>query len=229
MTIERFIAQVKTESLARSNRFAVLFNPPAGVSPGTLNNILLFCDSVQIPGLNYSTVQNRTFGEFREVPYEKLFEAINMTFYVDASMNVKTLFDNWMNMIQHPGTRSFNYYKDYICDMAIEVQDVLNRTRYEVVLYECYPKTVAAIQLDNSSKELMKLTVTLQYKYWNATPIDVLDTEEEIPNIWYDEYNENFDNFQQNLNTAVAGYQSNILTANARTYAINQLPGLLRF
>lgn len=229
MTIERFIAQVKTESLARSNRFAVMFSPPSGISSSSLNNILLFCDSVQIPGINYSTVQNRSFGEFREVPYEKLFEAINMTFYVDASMHVKTLFDNWINMIQNPETRTFNYYKEYTSEMSIEVQDTINRTRYEIKLFECYPKTIAAIQLDNSSKELMKLSVTLQYKYWRAEPKEVLDTEEEIPDIWYDEYNENFDNFQQNLNTAVASFRPNTLTANARTYAINQLPGLLRF
>jgi len=89
MSIERFIAQVKTESLARSNRFAVLFNPPAGVSPATLDNVLLFCDSIQIPGVNYSTVQNRSYGEFREIPYERLYEAINLTFYVDASLHVK--------------------------------------------------------------------------------------------------------------------------------------------
>lgn len=229
MSIERFIAQLQTSSMARSNRFAVLFNPPAGISTSTLDNILLFCDSVQIPGVNYSTVQNRTFGEFREVPYEKLYEAITMTFYVDVSMHVKTLFDNWINMIQHPETRTFNYYKEYISDMSIEVQDVLDRTRYTIDLYECYPKTVAAIQLDNSNKELMKLTVTIQYKYWKATPKEVLNSEEEIPDVWYNEYNNNFESFQSNLNTAVAGRTQNTLTANAKTYAINRLPGLVRF
>jgi len=229
MSIERFIAQVKTESLARSNRFAVLFNPPAGVSPATLDNVLLFCDSIQIPGVNYSTVQNRSYGEFREIPYERLYEAINLTFYVDASLHVKTLFDNWVNVIQNPETRAFNYYNKYVCDMLIEVQDVLDRTRYEISLYECYPKTISAIQLDNSSKELMKLNVTMQYKYWTSTAIDVLDTEEQIPDVWYNEYTDNYDNFQRNLNTAAAGFASNTMTGNGMTYGISQLPGLVRF
>lgn len=229
MTIERFIAEVKTNSLARTNRFAVLFNPPSGVSPSDLDSILLFCDTVQIPGVNYSTVQNRTFGEFREVPYEKLFEAINMTFYVDVNMRVKTLFDNWVNVIQHPQTRAFNYYSEYISDMVIEVQDTLNNTRYEIELRECYPKTISAIQLDNAGKDLMKLNVTMQYKYWFATPKVVLESAEEIPDVWYDEYNDNFDNFQRNLNTVVAGYDDNIITGNGMTYGINELPGLVTF
>jgi hypothetical protein len=229
MTIERFIAEVKANSLARTNRFAVLFDPPAGVSSSDLNSILLFCDTIQLPGLNYSTVQNRTFGEFREVPYEKLFEAINMTFYVDCNMKVKTLFDNWVNVIQHPETRAFNYYSQYISDMTIEVQDTLDNTRYEVKLRECYPKTISAIQLDNANKDLMKLNVTMQYKFWLATPKAVLDDGEQIPDVWYDEYNDNFDNFQRNLNTVVAGLDDNIITGNGMTYGINELPGLVTF
>ena len=52
-------------------------------------------------------------GEFREVPYEKLYEPINMTFYVDNDMQVKKLFDEWMSLISDPSTRTYNYYNNY--------------------------------------------------------------------------------------------------------------------
>jgi hypothetical protein len=227
--INQFIAQVKSGSMARTNRFTILFTPPSGVSPANLQNILLFCDSVQLPGVNYSTVQNRTFGEFREVPYERLFDTINMSFYVDVDMKVKTLFDNWINVIQNPNTRTFNYYNSYISNMVIEVQDINDNTRYEVVLYECYPKNLGAVQLDNASKEPMKLPVTMQYKYWTAGPKTQLADGEKVPNNWFDKFNKNFTDFQTNLNSVVGDKVGNFITGSALTYGVSKLPGLLRF
>jgi hypothetical protein len=72
--INQFISHIKSGGLARTNRYAVMFTPPAGINPGNLQKILLFCDQIQLPGTNYSTTQNRMFGEFREVPYEKIYD-----------------------------------------------------------------------------------------------------------------------------------------------------------
>jgi hypothetical protein len=227
--LSKFIAQVKAGAMARTNRFAVLFSPPSGVSPANLQNILLFCDTIQLPAMNYSTVQNRTFGEFREVPYERLYDPINMTFYVDVDMKVKTLFDNWMNVVQNPSTRTFNYYRDYICDVQIEVQDLNDNTRYEVTLYECYPKNIGAIQMDQASKDPMKLSVTLQYKYWVAGPKTQLATGEKIPSTWFEKFTKNFDGFQRSLNSVVGDRVGNFITGSAMTYGVSKLPGLLRF
>ena len=114
-----------------------IFKWPAGVAPTALQNVLLFCDQVQLPGANYSTVQNRTFGEFREVPYEKLYDNITMSFFVDTNMEVKKLFDQWQNQISNPITRTYNYYNNYARNMVIEVQDINDNTRYSVCLWEC--------------------------------------------------------------------------------------------
>ena len=140
------------------------------MSQENLRKALLFCDQVQLPGMNYSTIQNRTFGEFRETPYEKLFDTVNMSFYVDKDFIVKSLFDRWMNSIQNPSTRKFEYYKNYTTDMTVDVQDTSDLTRYRLKLFECYPKTMGSVQLDYASKDVMKLSVTMQYKYWRATP-----------------------------------------------------------
>ena len=225
-----FIAQVKTGSIARNNRYTVMFGPPKElkVEQRLLENILLFCDQVQLPGLNFSTVQNRTFGEFREVPYEKLFDNISMSFYVDQSMQVKGLFDDWINTIQDQSTRTFGYYKDYITDMTIEVQDTQDRIRYQVTLWECYPKTIGSIQLDYANKDIMKMQVTMQYKYWTATSITVLESGEEIPQAYVDNYNQNFNSFQRDLNNVIGPRPSNFVTG-ARSSVISQLPALLRY
>lgn len=177
--LDKFIAEVKSQGLARSNRYVVKFTPPlAGLDSKVPQTLSLFCDQVQLPGMNFSTAQNRTYGEFREIPYEKLFDNLNMSFYVDKNMYVKRVFDNWMEAIQNPGTRTFNYYKNYTTGMDIEVHDLMDRITYVVSLWECYPKTIGAIQMDYASKDVMKMSVTMQYKYWTSQLISQNDNSE---------------------------------------------------
>jgi hypothetical protein len=228
--INQFISEVKTGALARSNRFGVEFSPPAGINPGNLRKILLFCDTVQLPGINYSTVQNRTFGEFREVPYEKLYEPINLTFYVDNDMQVKKLFDDWMSLISDPNTRTYSYYNTYIASkFVIEVQDINDKTRYQVELFEAYPKNVNAVSLDNASKDVMKLTVNMQYKYWVATPVTQLADDQKIPTSFIDKLTRNFTGFQETLNRTLGSTAGNFVTGSVLSYGVTKLPGLLKF
>lgn len=186
MKLSNFIASVKTNGLMFSNRFKVEFSlPPALVNSkssynytGDLRTVLMFCDSVTLPGLNISTQQARTYGEFREMPYERLYDNINLTFYIDNNMDSKALFDAWINSIQDPVTRQIRYYNEYITDMTIYVQDLQDKERYKIKLFECYPKSMSPISMDFGSKDMMKLQVSINYKYWlSGTAIkDVADT-----------------------------------------------------
>jgi hypothetical protein len=235
--LKDFISEIKKGSLARSNRFAIGFTPPktaqkpylAGSDPATLRKVILFCDQVQLPGVNFSTVQNRVFGEFRETPYEKLYDNINMSFYVDNDMKVKSLFDNWMNSIQDVTTRTFNYYDNYTTDMTIEVQDINDKTRYEVKLFECYPKNIGAIQMDYASKDVMKLSITMQYKYWTASPKVALPDGQVVSGNLIDKFTKDFSGFQQSLNNVIGANAGNFVTGAIGSYGVTKLPGLLRF
>jgi hypothetical protein len=226
--IKDFVAQVKSKGLARTNRFAVVFTPPAGVSSATLKNILLFCSNATLPGTNYATVQNRSFGEFREVPYEKLYDTCTLEFYVDTELQVKKLFDDWINVIQDPTTRTFNYYNDYISNMLIEVQDLNDKTRYQMILRECYPKSISSIQLDQGSKDVMKVQVQMMYKYYTTTPVDGLVGGETISTSMIDKLMGNFTGFQEKFNKTL-GEALNFTTGAVINYGVTRLPGLLRF
>jgi hypothetical protein len=227
--IQNFISEIKRGSLARSNRYAVIFTPPARVNPGAIRKVLLFCDQIQLPGVNYSTVQNRTFGEFRETPYEKLYDNLAMSFYVDNDMKVKALFDEWIGSIQDPKTRTFSYYNDYISQMNIEVQDLQNKTRYEMTLYECYPKNISSIQMDYSNKDFMKMQVTMQYKYWTATTKTPLADGQKIPTSFIDKFTKNFTGFQEQINGVIGERAGNFVTGALGSAVVTRLPGLLRF
>jgi len=227
--INQFISHIKSGGLARTNRYAVMFTPPAGINPGNLQKILLFCDQIQLPGTNYSTTQNRMFGEFREVPYEKIYDNITMSFYVDVDLKVKSLFDDWSNLISNPVTKTYNYYNTYISDMRIEVQDINDKTRYEVTLFECYPKTISSIQMDYAAKDVMKISIGMQYKNWIATPKSPLADGQKVPTNLLDRMTQNFSGFQETINNTLGTRAGNFLTGSALSYGVTKLPGLLKF
>jgi len=170
--INEFISQVKSKGLARSNRFAVRIPIPfADMEQADI--IRLFCDTAQLPGISIDSTPQRFWGEVRQLPYDRSFGEISLSFYMDTQMTPKKIFDQWMALIQDPSTRALNYYSSYVQDVTIEVLEMENDTIvYEVELRECYPKSISPIQLDASSKDVMKLNVSLAYKYY-VTKSDV--------------------------------------------------------
>lgn len=178
--LNNFISQVKHNGLARTNRYVVYFILP-WETDAALRDTLLFCDQVQIPGTNFNTSDMRTFGEIRKAPYERLYEDINMSFYVDKEMKNKVMFDYWLNQIQNPWTRNFNYYDDYVTDIVIEVQDLKDQSRYGIKLYEAFPKSIGAIQLDYAGKDIMKMSVNFAYKYYHIGSKEILEAPEVAP------------------------------------------------
>jgi hypothetical protein len=166
-----FIAEIKTKGIARTNRFTVDFTPPKAM-PETTKRMLLFCEKATLPGINYATTANRTYGETREVVYDRMYDPVTLTFHVDRKMSIKEIFDNWSQYIIDPSSRTVGWYNDYVTPMTIRIQDLEDNTTYLVQLWEAYPKTIGAISLDaGNNNDTMRLDVTFQYKYWYATPI----------------------------------------------------------
>lgn len=215
-TLNEFISQVASEGLMTTNRYSVEFSLPNSIKQFSgLKKVLLYCDSLVLPGINVSTTQAKTFGEFREMPYERTFEPIQMTFLVDNSMQVKMLFDTWINdSIQNMTTRKFNYYRDYIVAMKIHVYDKNEKERYVVKLNECYPKNMATIQMDNNAKgEPMRVIVSMNYKNWTSSTVDSTITNDpsnqyinnqEVPDTYYTNFNQyqaGFNSFENSRNS----------------------------
>jgi hypothetical protein len=179
-SINQFISNIKSNGLSRTNRYAVNFTLP-DLNSGIVRNALLLCESVNLPSLNYATSETRTFGEVTHMPYERQYGEVSMIFYVDKDMTVKGIFDTWMDSIQDPTTRTFNYYDEYAKDITIEVQDLENRKTYEVILHEAYPKNIGAIQLSSESRGIMKMQVNFVYKYYETDTPAELDSTNTMP------------------------------------------------
>lgn len=173
-----FVSEIKA-GVAKQTHFTVQLTLPESIAnlggiKENMNKIILFCDQAQLPGISFSSAQVRSYGEFKEVPYEKLYEPVNLSFYVDKDLQVKKLFDAWLALIQSPRTRDFNWPKNYLTNkIDIIVQDTQNNNRYKASLFNVYPKAVAPIQLDYSAKDVMKMQVTLSYQYSTSMQLGI--------------------------------------------------------
>lgn len=188
-SLNQFISEVK-RGVAKTNRFFVELTLPQdlmnmGEIRDNARKIALFCDQAQIPGVSFTTAPVRSFGESKEVPYEKLYEPIQLSFYVDNDFIVKKLFDSWMNLIQDGGTRTFRYPSSYLA-RSINIIVISNneKERYLVTLHNVYPKAVAPIQLDYASRDLMKINVTLSYQYSTMTALSPAAPEEKVQGLF---------------------------------------------
>lgn len=165
--IEKFISEVRTRGLARTNRYEVVIPFPNTDRDGS-RLASLFCETASLPGYNIATTPARVYGESREMPYERVFDPITLTFYVDSGMLVKEAFERWMSLVIDPDSRAIQYYDTYVRPITIYVDNVDDTSPYALTLHECYPKTMQSIQLQADGKEVMKLSVTIQYHYWTS-------------------------------------------------------------
>lgn len=225
-----FISEIKKDGLARQNKFSVVLGKPVGMGGNalsTLRLLSLYCDQAPLPGVSFGSQPVRSFGENREVAYERNFEQIQLTFYVDKNLEVVAFFESWAALIINPDTRTMGYYNNYIAPINIFVQDVSEKNVYCTTLYEAYPKTISPITLDYGSKDVMKLQVTFAYKYHKgrqvSTGLGELDTRKMfgvikdepqgltldsisdlsnaiIPEMYYSNFNE----YQQQLNDSLS-------------------------
>jgi hypothetical protein len=68
-------------------------------------------------------------------------------------------------------------------------------------MFECYPKSIGAIQMDYSSKEIMKLNVVMQYRNWSSSASEQLPSNEVINTNAIDLFREKFSDVQTAFNS----------------------------
>ena len=192
MSLQRFKEEVKGRGLARTNRFVVEFGLPPLIQKDVykLEMVQLFCETASIPGVNIATQPNRSFGEQREIPYDRNFDPVTLNFYVDQAMTVKAFFDSWLDAVIDPTSRTINYYDQYTTDLRITVLNTLSQNVYTVTMHEAYPKTIQSIALDHNSKDVMRLGVVFNYKYIDIERYDILGGDPDLQNIFNSQKNQ---------------------------------------
>jgi hypothetical protein len=196
-SLANFTEEVKTRTLARPNRFEVLFTAPTSITSRIGGGfdfqraklVSLFCEISNLPGIAITTKGHRIYGPAYQRPISLEYggEAISMTFYVDKDFAVKSFFDRWIFSIVNPknynvsydGSDSQNGSTKYTTDITINQLDETNTVTYSIKLIDAFPKVMNMMDLNmGSTNQVHKLNVTFGYRKWTTEYSETLSSSQ---------------------------------------------------
>ena len=187
LTINEILAPFRDgEGVAKPSGYEVLFFPPtrANGNPSTFNEfyrqmakditngdqreVSMQCHKIDFPGRTLdSTPDTNVYGPTREIVTGFSFAEITASFYQSNNYKEKQFFETWQRLAYDPNTWAIEYYDDYVGKIQIYSLDNDGLRRYGVELIECFPKTIAAQNLDAlPSTTAQTCDVSFSYRYW---------------------------------------------------------------
>lgn len=185
--LSKFIGTVRTDSLARVNRFEVFIYAPTTLTNKNIANsgaVSLYCEMASLPPVNISTKSFKIFGPTYQRPFGAEYggEGISMTFHVDRDMQVKKFFDEWTAKVVDPDSGLVGYQEDYISTIRLRQLDEQDNITYEIELSEAFPRSVNLLELNNSAQnQTHRLNVLFAYRYWKDIDREFQTTPSDIP------------------------------------------------
>lgn len=200
--INEFRTELNVNGVLRSHSFTMVMQPPKMFSDSEqfltvfgdetfgdpvqnpdLRNLVMRCESVVVPGVNFFTSDNIRrygYGPIERRPYLPQFNPITATFVVDRAAEVIRFFHLWNNGIMNHDVfvEGFNgapdavskpyflrYKDDYICpQLTIFVYDEQFKQSFVVKLRDAYPLTTTDIAMSwGSVDDVIRYSVTFMY------------------------------------------------------------------
>ena len=157
---------------AKRNRFTVQI-----IAPETLNSevpasqIEFLVKAISFPGRSFGSTTFRSGGKYGlEVPYEVTEEPVGITFLGTNDWSPRTFWYDWFEHIQSTDSYNMQYYKEYVGTITISVYNETSakaeNPTHKVKLFECWPKTLSAIELGWESAEVIDFSVDIAYSWW---------------------------------------------------------------
>ena len=142
-------------------------------------NVGMMCDSISMPSRNVASEAHQIYGPKREMPYAYTFPGtIDASFYGDKFLRQRAFFETWQKLIFNINTHNLNYYDEYTSEIDIyqlgqsTTGADRDRITYGVRLYEVYPKTIGSIEYSYGADDIVKVPITLAYRYWRNLTLD---------------------------------------------------------
>lgn len=187
MNIENLKSTIsKKGGLAPSNRFNVIFAPPAmsllNINPqqilgslvsgtfsaGNLLNdprdISILCKTVNIPGRTLTTFDHAHDRQQNKYPYTFIDEDVTMTFHLTNDYYMRNILERWQSGIFNTESYVTGFKNDYSVDVIIQQLNQKNIPVYGVKLLKAYPVSYEGIALDNAGENsVTEMSVTFAY------------------------------------------------------------------
>lgn len=141
----------------------------------------MYCNEASLPGNSFATTEMNTDfpGVSQRFPYRKIYNDLQLTFYVDSSYNVIKFFESWMSYIASPygfgqpiyessgqrGSFRFNYPDNYKCNIFVSKFNkdsaLNNKITYRFV--NAFPIDITSMPISYDSSDILKCSVSFAY------------------------------------------------------------------
>lgn len=202
--INDFRATMKRKGIARNNLYKLQITPPNGIvgiprGAQNIEDIMVYCDSVTMPGLGLATSDSRPYGygPVDVKAHTPTFNTMSASFIVDTKSYTLSFFRNWMRSIvnytgegksyfstQINGAVPFeaSYKKDYATNMILYVLDseidsaggteVSVNIVSKTTIVRAFPIQIGDVVLSYGvTDQYLTLPVTFSYFDWYADSI----------------------------------------------------------
>jgi len=153
-----------------------------GVDPAFVSSdIGMYCNEASLPGNSFATTEMTTDfpGVSQKFPYRKIYNDLQLTFYVDSSYKVIRFFESWMSYIASPygngsaiheengqrGSFRFNYPSAYKCNFYIakfnKDEGLYDKISYRFI--NAFPIDITSMPVSYDSSDILKCSVSFSY------------------------------------------------------------------
>jgi len=152
----------------RPTKYMVHIGPTKMTIPNFLpRDVGYSCSTATLPGMALSTFEIRQDKAHQtKRPYDKTFDAVNLTFQVSNDMKERKMFESWINAIYDIDKNTFEYPENYFSSIKIKQLSNDKNILRTVELIDAYPTNMSAITLSYDTENTIE-TFEVQFAYTN--------------------------------------------------------------
>lgn len=136
-------------------------------------SITILCQQVSLPAVTVEPVEAALGGMSSVYAGRVIYSHdLTITFVENRTLTVYNTLINWYQTARTYLTQQGNYKENYSTEAQIEVYDQMGNSPVQrFILYYLWCSGVPEIQFDSSSSNLVTISATFQYDYWQSVQL----------------------------------------------------------
>jgi hypothetical protein len=158
-----------------ANELATTFKSSAemiSVQKANARRVQAFCSAISMPERTIEMKEVKHHGPAYKIATDYKSADITATFYADKFLRERSYFELWQKAAFSNQSHNFNFYDNYVSDVNIfQLGQFASRNErddvtYAVKLFDCFPKTISAVEYSYDNNAVQTFQVTFGFRYW---------------------------------------------------------------
>ena len=158
-----------------ANELATTFKTSAemiSVQKANARRVQAFCSAISMPDRTVEMKEVKHHGPAYKIAIDYKSADITATFYADKFLRERSYFELWQKAAFSNQSHNFNFYDNYVSDVNIfQLGQFASRNErddvtYAVKLFDCFPKTISAVEYSYENNAVQTFQVTFGFRYW---------------------------------------------------------------